>query len=317
VCSREQTVGEKVRVISPSAFFAEMGTLEEKDVAISNPEAASLLLRPKAMLLDGASEAYIRERLKDFALSATSLNRFLKDPKEFLLVDLLQQPEHYDEGGARRIGYGKAVHWALKDWAAAVQRKKEFSIDDLLKAFDWYLQERTILTDKQREDLLSLGTQTLTRYYEQRLKDQSPVLHAIERDYRARIEAEGDQSPIPLKGKIDRIDLDAPTSANAIVIDYKAGKCKTELDIRGAAEEGSVSRTDEGGQFRQLVFYALLLEQGDPLLKPQVFALEYLGEKGEHPVTRSFVIAESEKAALKTLIQEVWNKMIQLDFSPL
>lgn len=317
LCPREQTVGEKLRTISPSAFFAEMGTLSEQDAAIKNPEGASLLLRPKSALLDDASRAYILKRLEDFALSATSLNRFLRDPKEFLLVDLLQQPEHFDEGMVRRIGYGQAVHWALKEWATAVQRKKEFSIDDLLKAFDWHLQERTILTDKQREDLLSLGTQALTRYYEQRLKDQSPVLHAIERDYRARIESEGDQSPIPLKGKIDRIDLDSPTSAIATVIDYKAGKGKTESEIRGNAEEGTVSRTEEGGQFRQLVFYALLLEQGDPLLKPQAFALEYLGEKGEHPITRSFVIAESEKAALKTLINDVWNKVIQLDFSPL
>lgn len=314
LCPREQTVGEKIRAISPSAFFAEMGALPEQDVKIKDPEGASVLLRPKALLMDGATEAYVRERLKEFALSATSLNRFLRDPKEFLLVDLLQQPEHYTEGAVRRLGYGQAVHWALKEWAGAVQRKKEFSLADLISAFDWHLQERTILTDKQREDLHALGTQSLTRYYEQRLKDQSPILHAIERDYRARIESTG-ADPIPLKGKIDRIDLLSPASAVATVIDYKAGKGKTELEIRGGAEPGTVSKTEDGSSFRQLTFYALLLEQADPLLKPAVFALEYLGEKGEHPITRSFVVSEAEKEALRQLIRDVWARILALDFN--
>ncbi len=318
VCPREQTVGEKLRTISPSAFFAEMGALSEQDAAIKDPQGASVLLRPKAKLMDGASEAYVRERLKTFALSATSLNRFLRDPREFLLVDLLQQPEHFDEGAVRRIGYGQAVHWALKEWAAALQKKNEFGITELLEAFDWHLRERTILTEKQREDLHALGTQALTRYFEQRLAGQSPLLYAIEKDYRARLlePSNPDDEGIPLKGKIDRIDIESPTSSVATVIDYKAGKGKTELEIRGGAEEGTVSRTEDGGQFRQLVFYALLLEQGDPMLRPTVFALEYLGEKGEHPIRRNFTVTEAEKVALKMLIRDVWSKILSLDFNP-
>ncbi len=311
ICPCEVTVGEKTKAIGPSAFFAEMGELPEEDRGLNDPEGAALLLRPKPHIIDGALRGYLEERLKTFALSPTSLNRFLRDPKEFLLVDLLQQPEHFDEGAVRSLGYGSAVHWALKAWAVARKEKKEFGESHLLNAFGWYLRERTILTEHQRRDLLSVGEDALPRYFAQRLVGTSSVLHAIERDYRAHL---GD---VPIQGKIDRIDLASASSAKATVIDYKTGRAKTDAEIRGGFEEGSVSRTEDGVNFRQLAFYAVLLEHADPLLTPEAFTLEFIGERGEHPLPRSFVITDAEKTAVRTLITDVWKKIIDLDFSPL
>ncbi len=318
-CPKELTVGEKTRTISPSAFFAEMGTLPEVEANLVDPAAASLLLRPKPALIDGAMRAYLTERLESFALSATSLDRFLSDPIEFLRVDLLQQPEHLDEGAIRRLGYGSAAHWALKSWATAVLRNEEFTTDQFLDAFWWYLRERTILTEGQRSDLFALGKDALPRYYEQCLKESKPVLYAIEKDYRTRILDDKDATApgIPIKGKIDRIDVESRISAKATVIDYKTGAAKTERVIRGGLEPGTVSRTHDGANFRQLVFYALLLERADPLLKPEAFVLEFLGERGQECVRRSFTVTEGEKEDLKTLIRAVWAKITALDFSPL
>ncbi|NOS67309.1 MAG: ATP-dependent helicase [Candidatus Peribacteraceae bacterium] len=311
VCPRELTVGEKSKAIGPSGFFAEMGQLPEEDRALSDPEGASLLLRPKPGVIDGALRGYLEERLKTFALSPTALNRFLRNPQEFLLVDLLQQPEHFDEGSVRSLGYGSAVHWALKSWAVARKEKKDFAESDLLEAFGWYLRERTILTENQRRDLLAMGEDALPKYFAQRLAESSPILHAIERDYRAHLK------DVPLKGKIDRIDLASASSAKATVIDYKTGRAKTDSEIRGGLEEGSISRTEDGANFRQLAFYAVLLDHADPLLKPEAFALEFIGERGEHPLSRSFVISDSEKAEVTALIRDVWKKITDLDFSPL
>jgi DNA helicase-2/ATP-dependent DNA helicase PcrA len=296
-CPRELSVGEKTRAVSPSAFFAEMGTLEEGDLALSNPEEASLLLHPKPKPVDGELRGFIEERLKTFALSPTALNRFLRDPQEFLLVDLLMQPEHFSEQMVRSLGYGSAAHWALRQWGTAMKEAKPYSVTQFQDAFAWYLRERTILTDNQRESLQTLGNESLALYYAQRLEGSKPVLHAIEREYRAHL---GD---IPLKGKIDRIDVESPTSAKATVIDYKAGKGKSESEIRA------------GDHFRQLAFYALLLESGDPLLKPEQFVLDYLGERGEHPIQRAFVVTDEEKASLEKLIKEVWAKILAFDFT--
>lgn len=302
-CPRELTVGEKSRAISPSGFFAEMGSLTEDDGVLKDPEGASLLLLPKARPMDDALRGYLEERLKTFALSPTSLNRFLRDPKEFLLIDLLQQPEHFDESAVRGLGFGSAVHWALRQWAVARKEGRDYALSDMIEAFQWYLRERTILTDKQREDLQNLGKEALSSYFTQRLEESHPYLHAIERDYRAHLSLPGGE-PIPLKGKIDRIDRASETSSLATVIDYKTGRAKSENEIR------------EGDYFRQLVFYSILLEQADPLLKPDAFVLEFIGERGEHPVTRSFGIEETEKDELRGLIRDVWKKIVDLDFTP-
>lgn len=310
-CPKEVSVGEKAKPVSPSAFFAEAGTLPEIEAKLKHPEGASLLLHKPIRNLDDELTAYIKERLETFALSATSLGRFLKDPQEFLRIDLLGQPEEYTEGDIRRLGYGNAVHWALKEWGVAKQKEKDFSEEDLMKAFAWYLNERTILSEKQREDLLALGSKALPAYFNERLATISPILYSIERDYRARF---GD---IPLKGKIDRIDLLAKDSGNVTVIDYKTGSAKTEKMARGGLEPGEVSRTDEGQNFRQLVFYAILLEAADPLIKPQSFALEFVGERGEDPERLEVIVTDDEKKALRTLIKEVWAKIEALDFTPL
>ena len=308
-CPREVSVGEKLRAIVPSGFFADMGTLPEEEGVLRDPARASLLLHPRIRVLDGALRGYIEERLKTFRLSPTSLNRFLSDPQEFLMVDLLEQPEQFDESSVRRLGYGSAVHWALRQWAVARRAGKEFSSGQLYEAFAWYLQERTILTDKQRADLLLLGSQSLPRYFEQRLMKCDPFLHAIEHQYIAEL------NDVPIKGKIDRIDRVSDTSSLATVIDYKAGKGKTESEIRGGIGEGAVARVDDGGHFRQLAFYAVLLEKAEPLLQPCEFLLEYIGERGEDPVTRTFTISDQEKESMRTLIKDVWHKVSSLDFT--
>ncbi len=65
------------------------------------------------------------------------------------------------------------------------------------------------------------------------------------------------------------------------------------------------------------MFYALLLERADPLLKPEAFVLEFLGERGKECVTRSVPVTEAEKNDLQGLIRQVWDKIIALDFTSL
>lgn len=310
-CPREITVGQKARAVSPSGFLAQMRGVREEEGVLRDPARASLLLLQRAHPIDGALRGYIEERLKTFMLSATSLNRFLRDPREFLLVDLLEQPEEFDEGTIRRINYGKAVHWSLRQWAIARKEGRLATLEHFLDAFAWYLRERTILTDSQRSSLLGLGGDALPHYFAKRLQHSSPFLHAVEHEYKAYID------DVPVKGKIDRIDRLSDISSVATVIDYKAGKGKSESEIRGDAEEGGVSRVDNGDHFRQLVLYALLLEKAEPLLEPRSFALEYIGERGEDPLTRSFTVSSAEKESLRRLLKEVWAKVNALDFHPL
>jgi len=294
--------------------------MPERDADIKDPEHASLLLLAPTRQLDSELEAYIRSRLENFALSPTSLNRFLRDPQEFLRVDILQQPEHFDESSMRALGYGSAVHWALKEWAIHMQAKQEFTAQKLIEAFQWYLVEKTILTEKQREDLSGLANITLTNYFKNRLDGRTHFIHAVERNYQTVLPGDPSSSlgaSIKIKGKIDRIDRADANSSLARVIDYKSSRGKTESEIRGGMDAGKISRSEHGDYFRQLAFYAVLLEKADPLLDPQSFVLDFLGERAEEPIVREFAVTQAEKDDLKKLIVEVWGKIQALDFSPL
>lgn len=295
ICPRAVTSGEKMREVSPSAFFAEAGPLSEEDQALVSPETASLLLAPPPRMQKADLDSFLKERLSDYALSVSAINRFLRDPKEFLEVDLLQIPQSMQWA---RV-YGSAVHWALRRWALGIQQFKPLSSEQFLQEFNAYLQEKEVLSDVERGRLAVLGQEALPRYYAQKLAGAKPVIHRVEFPIHTHL------CDIPLKGFIDRIDLVAPESASATIIDFKTGAPKTENEIR------------DGDLFRQLQFYAVLLDEGYSILDPQAFVLEFIGERAQHPVTRSFQITSDEKAQMRQLISDVWAKIIALDFTPL
>ena len=294
-CAKELTSGDRSRSVSPSGFFAEAGELPEQELDLQKPEQASTLLFEPVRNMDEEFEAFLRSRLENFSLSVTALNHFLEDPKLFMELDLLQTPQSKQSG----LVYGNAVHHALRKWGLRMQQGEEESSHQFIADFATYLEERELLTNAERARLKKVGEESLPRYFQQRLSALSPFVHKIEYPIKAHL------FDIPIKGMIDRIDLLAPESAQARVIDYKTGRPKSENAIR------------DGDYFRQLVFYALLIENGYSILKPQEFVLDFIGESDEHPVERRFVITDEEKKDLQKVIRDVWAKVQALDFTPL
>ncbi|MBU0458207.1 ATP-dependent helicase [Patescibacteria group bacterium] len=293
-CPKELTTGDKTREVSPSSFFAQSGDLKEVICDISNPESASLLLHDTVRDLDSEMKAFLKERLENFSLSVTALNHYLADPQMFLEVDLLRVPQ----ANKAEFSYGNAVHDALKNWGFSVQQGKVLSKDEFVESFRKHLNEKELLTENEKARLIKAGEESLPRYYEQRLSGDTPFIHKVEYPVHTHF------GSIPIKGAIDRIDLLAPESSVATIIDYKTGKPKSENQIR-----------TEGDYFRQLAFYALLFECRNTPLDPQSFVLEFIGDGVDHPVTRSFVITQSDLDDLKKVVEEVWGRIVGLDFT--
>ncbi len=295
-CCMTITTTSKPREVSPSSFFVEAGPLPEEQRNVRDPALASTLLLPEIMIFDSAYEAFIRDRLKDFKLSVTALNHFLEDPLLFLERDILQKPQVKQPS----LVYGNAVHAAMRKWGMSIKDGLPLSQEQFLYEFDNYLVDREILTESERRNLMKVGQDNLPRYYQQRLSEQLPIIFNVEFPINTFLEE------IPLKGKIDRMDLDHPDSSRITIIDFKTGRPKTEAQIR-----------EDGDYFRQLAFYAILMEHGMPLYEPVAYVLDFVGEGTEHPVQRSFVITDTEKNDLKKVIEQVWAKIQTLDFTPI
>lgn len=293
-CPNELTTGDSIKAVSPSGFFAEAGDLSEQHREVRHPEAMSTLLSQPVREFDEEFTAFLKKRIEHFALSPTSLNTFLEDPLLFLERDLLQKPQAKQP----HFAYGNAVHHVLAKWAESVRDGSPMTIEAMVTMFDSHLENKELLTQKEQERLSHLGHTTLNRYA-QRLHPPYPIVHKVEFPISTHL---GD---IPIKGKLDRIDLLEPNSSAAIVTDFKTGKPKTEKQIV------------DYGYFRQLVFYDLLIRSGYSIIQPQEYRLEFIGEGTDEAVTRVFTISEQDRKELTEVINAVWTKILALDFTTL
>ncbi|PIR54468.1 hypothetical protein COU75_00695 [Candidatus Peregrinibacteria bacterium CG10_big_fil_rev_8_21_14_0_10_42_8] len=292
-CPHELTSGDSTKTVAPSGFFAESGDLVEEYKEVKHPEQMSTLLSVPKREFDAEFETFLRRRIEHFALSPTSLNHFLEDPLLFLEVDLLQRPQAKEP----HFAYGNAIHHVLAKWADSIKVGEPLQQTDALTLFRSHLQKKELLTKNEFDRLEHLGLETLTRYFDTALAPPYPIIHKVEFSINARI---GD---IPIKGKIDRIDLMEQNSTSAIVIDFKTGKPKTEKQII------------DFGYFRQLVFYGVLIEAGYSMLQPKEYVLDFVGESELDPIKRKFTVSEQDKAELKEVIDIVWKKILALDFT--
>ncbi len=305
-CPRQQTRGDIRQSVSPSSFFAEAGSLPEFERELKDPEAAATLLFDPIKDSDKEFKTFLKKKIETYKLSVTALNHFLEDPVLFLKTDLLQVPQSKQSS----LVYGNAVHDALKQWAFSLQKGDSVTQATFMKFFENFLNERELLTDQEKQRLLKIGEESLPRYFEEMLQNIKPIIAHIEHPISTHL---GDPSrlgraetDVPITGKLDRIDRLSLDSSSVRVIDFKTGKPKSE---------GEILR--EGDYFRQLVFYALLLEHGMPHLDPKEYILDFIGEGEHEPIQRIFQITEDQKKDLSAVIRKVWDKILALDFTPI
>ncbi|MDD5751310.1 MAG: ATP-dependent DNA helicase [Candidatus Peribacteraceae bacterium] len=292
--------GEQMRDAQVSSFVAEAGTsVDEVTLAQEQIPSPIETLRMPPITIDTAFRAFLKERLQEYELSVTALNVFLDGadgPQRFLWEQLLQKPSEKKPA----MAFGTAVHAALEDRNAAWQQGEEFSVDTLAEAFQKHLTKE-ILTKEEYENYRLIGADIVRRYGEQ-TSSGIPLVLSTERTFHAVMD------DIPIKGKVDRIDLFEPDGRTCRILDYKTGQTKKTEDAVRKKED----------LFRQLVFYKMLCD-ADPkfIHEATLFTLDFIGNKDEARREINFEIKEAEVRALSVLVKHVWAKITELDFTPL
>jgi DNA helicase-2/ATP-dependent DNA helicase PcrA len=283
----------------------------------------SKLMSPKVNRSFANNEKEFLETLvKDFQLSVTALNTYLRDPQEFLENNLLRIPR------AKKtfMSFGTAVHAALERFYRLEKQSLSIpELDFLLLEFKTALQKE-VLSESDFIDRLKYGTQILSSYYQDRLITPVNVFD-VERSFGGSRKAFlGD---IQLSGKIDRVDLIDTDRGLLRVFDYKTGAPKTRGGIEATSKtyqkdfserELALPETIRGPYKRQLVFYKILLDL-DRTINPNwqvseaVFEFVEPKEKGsDQHVAHAYSITEEEVTDLKKLIKEVMQEIRSLSF---
>jgi DNA helicase-2/ATP-dependent DNA helicase PcrA len=306
------------KVLSPLRFINE---LDEKHIAKTEIPKVEVQVDVHSGAGNSESSASstastTRSKLTEFAkrvllekgLSPTALNHFLTCPNQFLYQSILKLPQ----APATSAEKGNAMHSAIAAVWTSEQRSIS-AIEDVL---------RTKITEYFNESLLSIADKDAVK---KELFDALPDVaremmahtaikniaqtvlpeHWVQTNFAGSYE--GKTIDIPIHGKLDAIVDDG---SSVLVFDYKTKQAMSLNEIKG------LTKNSDGGYFRQLIFYKILVSSDSRWKTRQVTpALVFVSpdSKGRCP-TVSLPIEQADIDGLKnniqSLIDSVWSNKI-------
>jgi len=308
-----------------SQFLQELGdwvkSVTDKQLITQSDELLMRLIEPvETIKTTTDTKEFFRMLLKDFKLSVTALNTYLRDPKEFLENNLLRLPRAKEPF----MAFGTAVHVALeKFYREYLKIKKLPELQFLLDQFEKSLKSE-LLTEDEFTRRLKYGLEVLGNYYQHHASDL-PDLIEVERVVGYGWTKAIIDNDIQLTGKIDRLDWLDRDKKLVRVIDYKTGKPKSENFIKGLTKGAVLSEREQelpdtikAPYQRQLVFYKLLCKL-DRTFNATVVSgafdfVEPANKETGKVVTRELEITDEAVDDLKQLIRQVMKEIRELKF---
>lgn len=224
--------------LQPSSFITEIpeNTREKIDIKIDPVNVIIAQTAPLPQIdWSEATKNELQKRAKNYDLSVTALNTWLKSPREFLEKYLIRQPA----GKMPSASFGTAVHAALAYIGEHFNEHNSLPSHTLWmsKVEETLLHE--ILTKKEQEDFLKKTEEVIANYLSK--KDCPLAAHALveERFGWKKVVVSG----MRLTGVFDRVE-NLPDGSMQVV-DFKTGK----------PDKGREQLADYE---RQLYFYRLL-----------------------------------------------------------
>ena len=300
-----------VKMMYPSLFLSDLPTGAIKKVKTASLEKkaakilASMMQIPTVPTIHEGEKEFLFELIKDFKLSPTALNTFLKCPYKFKLDNLYRIPR----AKAPAMCFGTAVHFALERLCLKLNNGEKLeSREDFIGDFEAALRKE-VLTEPEYKSRLEHGRKILSGYYDQYKNEFAPSLFT-EKKFGDSLSSAAVLGDIPLSGKADRVDLTSKEDKHVRFIDYKTGAPKSRNEIEGN------TKNSDGDYKRQLVFYTLLadLDKSFPYKVVQTVIDFIEPEKSGAFKREHFNITEEEVETLKEVIKTSMADIRDLKF---
>ncbi|MCC6186566.1 MAG: ATP-dependent helicase, partial [Chitinophagaceae bacterium] len=266
------------------------------------------------VLLQPVTDGYIalvdrsimEQQLEQFAISASSLSKYLTCPISFYYENVLRIPVAEND----TMAFGTAVHYALERAFKEMQKSTDKSfppIADVLGFFRYKMQGKEIaFTELQYERRLQKGVELLTQYY-------TDNVATWQRDVQLEAMLQTTIQKVPIKGRIDKIELLAENQCR--VVDYKTGNPDQKHTKENLAAPNEANDFKGGNYWRQMVFYKLLIE-GQPFNKLQVGEgiFEYLEQNKAGTYTHRIIILPQDEETVKAQIINTYDRIKRFEF---
>ena len=292
--------------LTPLRFISEIDKKYTEEILLPRKD---INISTKEMKLDSISSKIInlaKEILLENGLSVTALNHFIKCPNEFIYQSILKLPQASTPSSEK----GKAMHSAI----SRVWKNKDRSIkqieNDLEEGILEYLNESLLsIHEKEavKKELLGSKNDVAKALYSHWNIDKSTIYteHWVKSLYKAKYD--GKSIEIPIHGQLDAI-IDNGHDVN--VYDYKTRQGMSENEIKGN------TKNSDGGYFRQLIFYKILLEKDFHFREKKIIpSLVFVSpdEKGRCPIISLYIDnkdIENVYKEIDNLIDSIWSGKI-------
>ncbi len=287
-----------------SQFVSELGAdlIERQDMVLDDTaqrEQMTMrvvgLKRPESY--DEETQVYLRQRLKDYALSASHLNAYRKCPRMFYYQYFIRAPIVPDTA----LVVGSAAHKAVEALFESNVHGAVITSDELVEIYVKQL-ERSWLTGAAYADAVERGRQFLPKYYAYRI-DNLPQNVKIETDFSYHGIVLDD---IRLTGKMDMIEFIDDVSRRCVVYDFKTGD----------ATRGVKRVAYDGDTWRQVVFYKMLTKMSKRfgyVMERGIVEFIEPGKDGNFESVE-LTISDEDMAVVSEQIKEMWKQLQELNF---
>lgn len=296
-------------------FFPEEKAIEKAidDEAVTTQMMAALepvqLVNEEPLQVKMIEKNYIDAQLKDFTISVSALNNFIKCALHFYFVNILKVPSGLNENAS----FGSAIHKAMDVLYNDMKNNGDIfpEVDVLTTAFkkDMFKRRETFTSDGYKNKL-DYGVEILKNLYTNYILQSNKIVkleHPVNVSWNS----------IPLKGFLDKLEF---TGLDVNIVDYKTGNFDGAYAKESMREPFNAKgeMTNEGGAYwRQGTFYNLLISldkinNWNPISSEFLF-VEPVKPSNEYK-SKKYMIGAKDVDLLKEQILNAWEKIQRHDF---
>lgn len=254
--------------------------------------------------IDFLDEEFLKEELKNYSMSVTHLNKYLRCPISFYFENVLKVPSARNES----IGFGSAVHHALYHLFQEMQHHEQREFANLglfLRYFEDGMKfYHSHFTREDFERRTEYGRKILSDYYNTYVSKWNKQVKTELRISNCEVDG------VPVNGAIDKMEIEGK---QVNVIDYKTGKpANGKKKLNPPSDKEPLG----GDYWRQIVFYKLLLDNDKSSNYTMVSGeIDFVEPEpsGEY-VKKKVMVSPEDMSLVKAQIKDTYQKILALDF---
>ena len=288
-------------ILEGTDIVAERVSLSDEQVITFKAEVMVEAEKPSVPLID---KEFLKEALKDYKMSVTHLNKYLRCPLSFYFENIIQVPTARSEN----MGFGNAVHFALYSLFHEMvkSQKKAFpSKEEFFKFFEQGMKNyHSHFSDKEYKRRMDYGRELLPELYDNYINKWEKVVVVEYRINNAEVQG------IPVTGALDKLEFDG---FKVNVVDYKTGSPDSGKKKLNQPNE----KDPKGGDYwRQIIFYKILLDN-DRTNRYEMISgeIDFVQKDSKKSFVKEKIYARPEDIKLVMgQIKDSYSKIMNMEF---